>query len=269
MLNMIEPGRDRTRQDPASAAEARPGLERPAPGRSRAPGRQRSGLGGRASTSRAPGRTGWSGRRRSTRRCRTAAKAIASTGRPVGLLMWRGRHAWVMSGFTRHRRPAARPTTSGSRGHRPRPALSARLGGLGPEPATGRGPQPAQLGRQFVPRSMTTSGSAVGQRSCARQVRAGAALRGRPHLWTGSRRSRPSLDARNMRAASANRATASGVVGSSAAMTWPVPSAACAASPAAISSVVPRSAGSGRTRDRPWRPSSVQEVRDSARSRRP
>jgi hypothetical protein len=29
-----------------------------------------------------------------------AARAIVRTGAPVGLLVWRGRHAWVMSGFT-------------------------------------------------------------------------------------------------------------------------------------------------------------------------
>lgn len=28
-----------------------------------------------------------------------AARAMRRTGRPVGLLVWRGRHAWVMSGF--------------------------------------------------------------------------------------------------------------------------------------------------------------------------
>jgi hypothetical protein len=36
---------------------------------------------------------------------RMAARAIVETGRPVGLLVWKGRHAWVMSGFEATRDP--------------------------------------------------------------------------------------------------------------------------------------------------------------------
>lgn len=80
-----------------------------------------------------------------------AARAMVTTGRPVGLLMWHGRHAWVMSGFTATQdpfEPGARVTGAivedplyphGSRRWGPSPAPGATLG-------------VKTLSRQFVPR---------------------------------------------------------------------------------------------------------------------
>src|SRR5688572_19511417 len=98
MINMIEPGRDRTAATQLRLQQ----LARNWSG-SRPDGRQRSGASVR----------GWAaglnilgagpyrlvGTKTLGEAMKTAARAIAATGRPVGLLVWRGRHAWVMSGF--------------------------------------------------------------------------------------------------------------------------------------------------------------------------
>ena len=62
-----------------------------------------------------------------------AAEALRATRRPVGLVMWRGRHAWVMSGFEATADPAPLRRLRGHRHPRPRPAVSARELGLGPQ----------------------------------------------------------------------------------------------------------------------------------------
>jgi hypothetical protein len=81
----------------------------------------------------------------------TAAKAMRQTGKPVGLLMWRGRHAWVMSGF----RATGDPLVAGTRVtaalvEDPLYPHGSRV--WGPSPAPGAALTPAELGRQFVPR---------------------------------------------------------------------------------------------------------------------
>ena len=81
-----------------------------------------------------------------------AARAMRRTGRPVGLLVWRGRHAWVMSGF----HATADPLLAGSR-------VTAALiedplhpyGGSstwGRSPAPGEALTVTEVGRQFVRR---------------------------------------------------------------------------------------------------------------------
>ncbi len=99
MLNMIEPGRDRSARRGSSSSRT-----------SRAPG---AGRGPTAASARAPASAGGQpasnilgagpyrlvGTKTLAQAMQTAAEAIKATGRPVGLLVWRGRHAWVMSGF--------------------------------------------------------------------------------------------------------------------------------------------------------------------------
>ena len=81
-----------------------------------------------------------------------AARAMRRTGRPVGLLVWRGRHAWVMSGF----HATGDPLIAGS-------TVTAALiedplhpyGGSstwGPSPSPGEALTVNEVGRQFVRR---------------------------------------------------------------------------------------------------------------------
>jgi hypothetical protein len=154
MLNMIEPGRDRT----ASTQLRLQTLARAWSG-SRPDGRQRQGASVR----------GWAaglnilgagpyrlvGTTTLGEAVRTAAKAIASTGRPVGLLMWRGRHAWVMSGFTATADPLTTDDFRVTRAIVHDPLYPHGSAVWGPSPRPGESISVAALGRQFVPRSMT------------------------------------------------------------------------------------------------------------------
>jgi hypothetical protein len=81
----------------------------------------------------------------------TAARAMRWTGKPVGLLMWRGRHAWVMSGF----RATGDPLVAGTRitaAIVEDPLYPHGSSVWGPSPAPGAALTPDELGRQFVPR---------------------------------------------------------------------------------------------------------------------
>ena len=154
MLNMIEPGRDRT----ASTQLRLQKLARAWSG-SRPDGRERQGASVR----------GWAsglnilgagpyrlvGTTTLGEAVRTAAKAIASTGRPVGLLMWRGRHAWVMSGFTATADPLVNEDFRVTRAIVHDPLFPHGSAVWGPSPRPGESLSVAALGRQFVPRSMT------------------------------------------------------------------------------------------------------------------
>ena len=81
-----------------------------------------------------------------------AARAMRRTGRPVGLLVWRGRHAWVMSGF----HATADPLLAGSRVTAA--LIEDPLHPYGGSSTWGRSPAPGEaltvkeVGRQFVRR---------------------------------------------------------------------------------------------------------------------
>jgi hypothetical protein len=80
-----------------------------------------------------------------------AARSMRRTGRPVGLLVWRGRHAWVMSGF----QATGDPLVSGSRVTAAiveDPLYPNRSSIWGPSPAPGEALSLNELGRQFVRR---------------------------------------------------------------------------------------------------------------------
>jgi hypothetical protein len=154
MLNMIEPGRDRT----ATTQLRLQTLARAWSG-ARPDGRQRQGASVR----------GWAaglnilgagpyrlvGTTTLGEAVRAAAKAIASTGRPVGLLMWRGRHAWVMSGFTATADPKTTDDFRVIRAIVHDPLYPHGSAVWGPSPRPGEAITVGVLGRQFVPRSMT------------------------------------------------------------------------------------------------------------------
>ena len=81
-----------------------------------------------------------------------AARAMRRTGRPVGLLVWRGRHAWVMSGFE----ATGDPMLAGSRVTAA--LIEDPLHPYGGSSTWGRSPSPGEalsvkeVGRQFVRR---------------------------------------------------------------------------------------------------------------------
>ena len=80
-----------------------------------------------------------------------AAQAMRLTGKPVGLLMWRGRHAWVMSGF----RATGDPLVAGTKVTAAiveDPLYPHGSSVWGPSPAPGATLSVEALGRQFVPR---------------------------------------------------------------------------------------------------------------------
>lgn len=151
MLNMIEPGRDRSARTQRRLQD----LARTWSG-SRPDGRQRQGASVR----------GWAaglnvlgagpyklvGEKTLADALRTAARAIAETGKPVGLLVWRGRHAWVMSGFSANADPLATDDFTVSRAIIHDPLYPHGSSIWGPSPKPGEAVTPTVLGRQFVPR---------------------------------------------------------------------------------------------------------------------
>ena len=153
MLNIIEPGRDRSARTQRKLQE----LARDWSG-SRPDGRQRQGASVR----------GWAaglnilgagpyrlvGETSVEAALRTAAKAIAETGKPVGLLVWRGRHAWVMTGFQATGDPLATDDYRVTRAIVMDPLYPYGSSVWGPSPKPGQAITPAVLGRQFVPRRM-------------------------------------------------------------------------------------------------------------------
>ena len=153
MLNIIEPGRDRTARTQRRLQE----LARTWSG-SRPDGRQRQGASVR----------GWAaglnilgagpyklvGEDSVQAALRTAARAIAETGKPVGLLVWRGRHAWVMTGFKATADPLATDDFTVTRAIVMDPLYPYGSSVWGPSPRPGQPITPTVLGRQFVPRRM-------------------------------------------------------------------------------------------------------------------
>ena len=111
-----------------------------------------------------------------------AARAIERTGAPVGLLVWRGRHAWVMSGFE-----ATKDLSDGGKVTSVTiydPLYPFGDDFWGPSPRPGVPISVRALGRQFVPRrTITTTTTTVpdvasaGLPDALRQVRPRAAVR--------------------------------------------------------------------------------------------
>lgn len=159
MLNMMEPGADRTAKTQLRLQVLARGLSGQRPD-----GRVRQGASVR----------GWSaglnklgagpyaivGEETIQLALQRAAKAIRITGKPVGLLVWRGRHAWVMTGF----RATADPATTDDF----RVTAVSIMDPLYPYGSKTWGPSPRpgdlltlkELGRQFVQRR-TSSQSAI------------------------------------------------------------------------------------------------------------
>jgi hypothetical protein len=154
MLNMIEPGRDRS----AATQHRLQGLARTFSG-ARPDGTSRKGASVR----------GWAitlglegggyyrlvGTDTLDEALATAARAIAETGRPVGLLVWRGRHAWVMSGFHATGDPRTDPAARVTAATIYDPLYPYGSKTWGPSPRPGASISPEVVGRQFVPRRLS------------------------------------------------------------------------------------------------------------------
>jgi hypothetical protein len=155
MLNMIEPGADRT----AATQHRLQTLARAKSGQ-RPDGRERQGASVRGWTAGlnelGAGPYRLVGTTTIEEALLAAATAMRRTGKPVGLLMWRGRHAWVMSGF----RATGDPLVAGARitaAYVEDPLYPHGSSVWGPSPAPGEALTLAELGRQFVPRRFSSS----------------------------------------------------------------------------------------------------------------
>jgi hypothetical protein len=161
MLNMIQPGRDRSARTQLRLQQ----LARSWSG-SRSDGRERQGASVR----------GWAaglniegagpyklvGEETLDGALLVAARAIATTGKPVGLLVWRGRHAWVMSGFEATGDPLLDPNARiiSARVFDPLYPHGSSMWGRSPRP--GEALSPNEVGRQFVPRRFSSWLNGVG-----------------------------------------------------------------------------------------------------------
>ena len=161
MINMIEPGRDRTaktqlrlQQLARSNSPARP------------TGRERRGASVR----------GWVrvlrmevdqpyrlvGADSLRAAVRLAAEAIERTDAPVGLLVWRGRHAWVMGGFESDGRLRDGGRVTRAVIYDPLHPYGSKV--WGPSPRPGEAISMEALGRQFVARNPSSrAGSLAGK----------------------------------------------------------------------------------------------------------
>ena len=149
MINMLEPGRDRTAREQLRLQQLARKHSPPRPG-----GQERRGASVR----------GWSrvlgmevdqpyrlvGADTLKEAVRIAADAMDRTGAPVGLLVWSGRHAWVMGGYE-----STAPLSEGGRVTRAviyDPLYPYGSNVWGPSPRPGEAISIEALGRQFVPR---------------------------------------------------------------------------------------------------------------------
>ena len=151
MLNMIEPGRDRTAKTQKRLQVLARAWSGPTPSGFERQGASVSGwaaalniLGG------GPYRV--VGARTLAGILHVAAKAMRDTGRPVGLLMWHGRHAWVMSGFQATADPATTDAFRVTRVIVEDPLYPHGSSVWGKSPRPGALLSLATLGKQFVPR---------------------------------------------------------------------------------------------------------------------
>jgi hypothetical protein len=158
MINMIEPGRDRTSSTQLRLQNLARKWSGPRPdGFQRKGASMRGWATGLTLLGVGPYKLVGTGSLQAA--LRTAAKAIRETGKPVGLLVWRGRHAWVMSGFTATADPrtARTFTVTGANVHDPLYPYGSSVWGRSPRP--GELLTPAEVGQQFKPRR--TNGSAA------------------------------------------------------------------------------------------------------------
>ena len=157
MLNIIEPGADRTRRTQRQLQDLARTWSGPRPD-----GRLRQGAGvsgwAAALTINRAGAYRVVGADTLDEAMRIAATAIREYRKPVGLLVWQGRHAWVMSGFE-----ATGDPVDGSfrvtRAYILDPLYPHGSDEWGASPKPGTAIPVSQVGEQFVRRRSLVSGS--------------------------------------------------------------------------------------------------------------
>jgi hypothetical protein len=157
MLNIIEPGADRTRRTQRELQELARTWSGPRPD-----GRVRQGAGvsgwAAALTINRAGTYRVVGANTLDEAMRIAATAIREYRKPVGLLVWQGRHAWVMSGFEATGDPA-KGSFRVTRAFILDPLYPRRSDEWGRSPKPGTAIPVSQVGQQFVRRRSLVSGS--------------------------------------------------------------------------------------------------------------
>lgn len=152
MINIAEPGADRSRKTQRRLQELARSLSGPRPDGSR---RQGAGVIGWAAALNRKAAEPYEvvGTDTLQQAMQVAARAIVRHKRPVGLLVWRGRHAWVMSGFesTGDPRDGSFRVT---RAYILDPLHPHGSKEWGPSPAPGTAITVAAVGRQFVRRRL-------------------------------------------------------------------------------------------------------------------
>ena len=151
MLNMIEPGRDRTAKTQLRLQKLARGRSGPRPDGSMRQGASVSGWSAGLNIEGA-GPYKLAGASSIAGALKIAAKAMRTTGKPVGLLMWHGRHAWVMSGFRATADPRLTNDFKVTGVIVEDPLYPYGSEAWGPSPRPGEVLSVKQLGRQFVPR---------------------------------------------------------------------------------------------------------------------
>jgi hypothetical protein len=169
MLNMIEPGRDRTARTQLRLQRL---ARRLSPARS--DGQQRQGasvIGWAAGLNVKEGGlylvVGTDTLREALGR---AARAIRATGKPVGLLMWHGRHAWVMSGFRATADPLEDLDAKVTEAIVYDPLYPHGSSVWGRSPRPGQALAVSELGRQFVPRRSWRPGGSLSRSLAGKYV---------------------------------------------------------------------------------------------------
>jgi hypothetical protein len=148
MINMMEPGRDRTAREQLRLQQMAREYSPPRPGRQRRGASVRGWVRVLHLEVEQPYRLVGADTLKDA--VRIAAEAMDRTGSPVGLLVWRGRHAWVMGGYE-----STKPLSEGGRVTRaviydPLYPYGSKV--WGPSPRPGQAITVEALGRQFVPR---------------------------------------------------------------------------------------------------------------------
>lgn len=151
MLNMIEPGRDRTARTQLRLQKLARGRSGPRPDGSMRQGASVVGWAAGLNTEGA-GPYKLAGTKELGDALKVAAMAMRQTGKPVGLLMWHGRHAWVMSGFKATADPLLTDDFKVTAVIVEDPLYPYGSTAWGRSPRPGEALSVKELGRQFVPR---------------------------------------------------------------------------------------------------------------------
>ena len=151
MLNIIEPGRDRTKGTQRKLQELARAWSGPAP---RGMVRKGASIRGWAAglVIRGGGAYRVVGARSLKDAMRVAATAIREYRRPVGLLVWGGKHAWVMAGFEATGDPLLAKEYEVTKAYILDPLYPYGDDVWGPSPKPGTAISVAAVGRQFIER---------------------------------------------------------------------------------------------------------------------